>query len=84
MIETVGRPNVYEDYRLLEAMGEPSCDDSPVKAEMVNKVVANVGADGFLEGHPYVNDRVQKVIKKALEIFLEKKKSERWWWWQEK
>ena len=94
IIKTVGRPtvlmlvgirpNVSEDYQLLEAMGDPSCDDSPVKAEMVHKVVEDVGADGFLDCCPYVNDRVQRVIEKALEIFLEKKKSKRRWWWQKK
>ena len=93
------RFNVREDYQLREAMGECPFCESPVKDEMVEEVVAQTGADGFMECCPLINHSVPMVLERALEIFLEpkekkkketktkdepKKKTKRRWFWQKK
>ena len=85
--ETVGRPLVFmlvgvgfklmdEDYELLEAMGECPFGDCPVKNEMVQKVIADIEADGFMYCCKDMKRSFEKVVDKAAEIYMKKKEAE--------
>ena len=78
-----------EDYRLREAMGGSPFGGA--SDEMVQQVMADIGADHCLPCCVDSVDHVQMVVEKALEIFLArkdgkyketqaKKKPKRRWW----
>ena len=62
--------DLREDYQLREAMGESPFRESTVKDEMVQKVVADIGADRCVYCCVDSNHQVQMVVDKALEIFV--------------
>ena len=71
------RGNVRENYQEHEARGESPFGESPVKDEMIKKVMRKIGADCFMECCPRINYNIQETIARALTICLEKKSKER-------
>ena len=65
------RGNVRENYQELEARGESPFGESPVKDEMIQKVMREIGADCFVECCPQINYSVQEAMARAVEIYLE-------------
>lgn len=76
------RTHVIEDYQVHEAVGESPFVDTPVSDELVREVMAEIGAADFIDCCPLINHRVQEVVERALQIFIEKdlKKHKRKWW----
>ena len=62
--------DLREDYQLREAMGECPFRESEVEDEMVQKVVADIGADRCVYCCLDSNHQVQMVVEKALELFV--------------
>ena len=98
--EHIGRPLVLilvgtseklvrEDHEVLEARGESPFGEYPVKHEMVEKVMEDIGPDAFMYCSTRDSVTTNRVVYKAAEIYLEKKKQEkgeakkkhkrRWW-----
>ena len=67
------RGNVRENYQEHEAMGESPFGESPVKDEMIQEVMRDIGADGFVECCPQINYSVQEAMARAMSIGLEMK-----------
>ena len=65
------RDNVRENYQEFEAMGESPFGESPVKDEMIQEVMREIGADCFVECCPKINYNIQEAMTRAVEIFLE-------------
>ena len=74
MLVGIGFKLAREDYEMLEAVGESAFGDCPVKEEMVQKAIADIGADGFMYCCSQMKDSVNMVVEKAAEIYLEKQK----------
>ena len=64
------RGNVRENYQEHEALGESSFGESPVKDEMIQKVMRDIRADCFMECCPKINYSVQEVMARAVAICL--------------
>ena len=71
------RGNVRENYQELEARGESPFGESPVKDEMIQKVMRDIGADDFMECCPKINYSVRDTMARAVAIFLKKRSKER-------
>ena len=71
------RGNVRENYQEHEARGESPFGESPVKDEMIKKVMRKIGADCFMECCPRINYNIQETMTKAVEIYLKKNSKER-------
>ena len=76
MLVGVGDKLIREDWELLEAMGESPFGECPVKNEMVQKVMEDIGADAFMYCSKCMPDSSRRVVRKAAEIYLEKKKQQ--------
>ena len=64
------RGNVRENYQEHEALGESPFGESPVKDEMIQKVMRDIRADCFIECCPKINYSVQEVMARAVAICL--------------
>ena len=74
MLVGIGFKLAREDYEMLEAVGESAFGDCPVKEEMVQKAIADIGADGFMYCCSQMKDSIKMVVEKAAGIYLEKQK----------
>ena len=74
MLVGIGFKLAREDYEMLEAVGESAFGDCPVKEEMVQKAIADIGADGFMYCCSQMKGSIKMVVEKAAGIYLEKQK----------